>query len=190
MLSIVMTRVMVGAEAIDSTPKTNAGVRRISLDRRLVDELRSHKARQSADRLLAGEAWEESELVFVDELGVPILPQTISRRFDGLVAAAGLRRIRLHDTRHTAASMMLAGGTPVHVASKMLGHSSPTITLSIFAHVLPGQDEEAGERQTEALASVAGSSVDKALTWESQKSQDKGVSTAFPQVRTGVGGGT
>ncbi len=56
-----------------------------------------------------------------------------------------LPRIRLHDTRHTAASLMLASGTPVKVVSDLLGHSSPTITLSIYAHVLPGMAEQAGE---------------------------------------------
>ena len=54
-----------------------------------------------------------------------------------LVKASGLPRIRLHDTRHTAASLMLASGTPVKVVSDLLGHNSPTITLATYAHVLP-----------------------------------------------------
>lgn len=62
-----------------------------------------------------------------------------------------MRRIRLHDARHTAASLMLADGTPVKVASEMLGHSNPSITQSIYQHVLPGMAEESGARQTATL---------------------------------------
>jgi integrase len=112
-LSVLRTRVMVAGQAINSVPKTEAGVRRISLDRRLIEELRAHADRQQADRRRAAEAWQESDRVFVDELGAPILPQTVSRRFDALVAVAGVRRIRLHDLRHSAASQMLEAGTPV-----------------------------------------------------------------------------
>lgn len=60
------------------------------------------------------------------------------------MVTADLRRIRLHDTRHTAGSLMLADGVPTKVVSELLGHASPNITLAIYAHVLPGMAEEAG----------------------------------------------
>lgn len=72
-------------------------------------------------------------------------PDTISGRLDDWIVKAKLRRIRLHDLRHTAASLMLADGVPVKVVSEILGHASPTITLSIYAHVLPW-DGRAGRR--------------------------------------------
>ncbi|MGO9343404.1 MAG: tyrosine-type recombinase/integrase [Acidimicrobiales bacterium] len=75
----------------------------------------------------------------------------VSDRFERLVASAGLRRIRLHDCRHTAASLMLASGVPVKVVSELLGHSSPTITLSIYAHTLPGMAHEAGAALSASL---------------------------------------
>jgi len=84
--------------------------------------------------------------VLADQLGRPYHPDTVSEWFDQHRKRLGLPRIRLHDTRHTAASLMLASGTPVKVVSDLLGHSSPTITLSIYAHVLPGMAEEAGEK--------------------------------------------
>ena len=83
-----------------------------------------------------------SAYVFCDELGRPYHPDHFSDRFDRLIATLELRRIRLHDTRHTAASLMLAAGVPVKVVSELMGHSSPTVTLSIYAHVLPRMAEE------------------------------------------------
>lgn len=60
-------------------------------------------------------------------------------------------RIRLHDTRHTAATLMLSAGVPVKVVSEMLGHASITITLDTYAHVLPGMGEEAGAALSASL---------------------------------------
>jgi len=151
-LRIERTRVVVDGKAIDSVPKTAAGRRTVPLDASLVAPLRTHRTRQATERLGAGEAWEGvTGHVFVDELGAPYYPDTFSERFEQLVHASGLPRIRLHDTRHTAASLMLAAGVPVKVVSEMLGHSSPTITLSIYAHVMPGMAEEAGAALSASL---------------------------------------
>ncbi|MGO9027358.1 MAG: tyrosine-type recombinase/integrase [Acidimicrobiales bacterium] len=65
-------------------------------------------------------------LHLADELGAPCHPETLSGWFEAAVEKAKLPRIRLHDTRHTAASLMLAQGVPVKVVSEMFGHSSPT----------------------------------------------------------------
>ncbi len=188
MLSIVMTRVMVGAEAIDSTPKTNAGVRRISLDRRLVDD-RSHKApSQPTDSWLAKRGRKVAPCR--RRSGVPILPQTISRRFDGLVRRGGGSSADPPARYTSRRGLDDAGGRDARSRREQNARSLLPHDHAFHLRACAPRAREAGERQTEALASVAGSSVDKALTWESQKSQDKGVSTAFPQVRTGVGGGT
>ena len=89
--------------------------------------------------------------MFTDELGAPLHPEHYSTRFGTLVDLAGLRRIRLHDTRHTAASLMLASGENVKVVVELLGHSSPSITQTIYQHVMPGMSEGAGERLSVAL---------------------------------------
>ena len=148
---VVRTRVMAGNEAIDSDPKTNAGRRAIPLDVQLVSEFKAHRKRQLEERLKAGEAWQDSGHVFTDELGGPIFPQYLSRHFRTLVANAGLRQIRLHDARHSAATMLLEGGTPVHIVSKMLGHSRSSITLDVYAHAIDSGGEAAGERLTALL---------------------------------------
>ncbi len=106
--------------------------------------LRTHKARQATAKLAAEGAYDESDWLVADELGAPFHPDTLSQQFEDKVNESGLRRIRLHDCRHTAASLMLANGEQVKVVSEMLGHSSPTITLAIYAHVMPGMAEEAG----------------------------------------------
>jgi len=154
-LRINQTRVTAEGKAIDSSPKTENGRRSVRLDESLVSILRSHKARQATEKLAAdGGAYEEhggGGFLLADELGRPCHPDTLSGWFDNAIAKTDLPRIRLHDTRHTAASLMLAQGTPVKVVSEMLGHFSPTITLEIYAHVLPGMAEEAGAALSDSL---------------------------------------
>jgi len=150
-LRIVRTRVLVDGKPVDSVPKTEAGRRTIPLDSSLVASLRSHKTRQGQERWAAGEAWGHQGYVFTDELGAPLHPETFSTRFETLAAGAGLPRIRLHDLRHTAASLMLASGENVKVVAELLGHSSPTITQTIYQHVMPGMSEAAGERLSASL---------------------------------------
>lgn len=156
-MRITATRVSVNGAVLDSGPKTAAGRRSIPIDAHLCDELRAHQERQAQERAAAGEAWYQSDLVFVNEVGVGYRPETFSRRFRALSTAAGLRRIRLHDLRHTAATLMLAAGEPTKVVAEILGHSSPTITQNIYQHVVPGMSAAAGERLTGALVG-AGSS--------------------------------
>jgi integrase len=145
------SRVTVGGKPIDSVPKTASGRRSVPLDASLVALLKAHKAVQAAEQLAAGSAYDDSGYLVADELGSPCHPETVSGWFEAELKKAKLPRIRLHDTRHTAASLMLASGVPVKVVSEMLGHSSPTITLSIYAHVLPGMAEEAGAALSASL---------------------------------------
>jgi integrase len=79
----------------------------------------------------------------------------IARHFNTLVKKAGVRRVRLHDGRHSALTMLLEDGTPVHIVSKMAGHSRASITLDVYAHAIDGGGEGAGERLTALLSSHA-----------------------------------
>jgi integrase len=150
-LRIDATRTIVNGEAVPSLPKTAAGLRSISLDAHLVSLLRTLKARQAAEKLAAGPTYEDGGFLVADELGRPYRPDTISGWFDVKVKEAGLPRIRLHDCRHTSASLMLAAGVPVKVVSEMLGHASVAITLSVYAHTMPGMAEEAGAALSASL---------------------------------------
>jgi integrase len=123
--------------------KTAAGARTIALDGGTVARLREHRLRQVEQRLAAGSAWHDLDLVLAREDGSPIPPEAVSQGFRRAVAAAGVPRIRFHDVRHSHASLLLQAGEPVKVVSERLGHASPTITLTIYAHVLPGMQEGA-----------------------------------------------
>jgi integrase len=92
----------------------------------------------------------------VDELGDPYRPETLSRKFTKLAGDAELRIIRLHDLRHTAASLMLAAGESPKRVAEILGHSSPTITVNVHQHLMPGMGDAAGARLTGLLAGSAG----------------------------------
>jgi integrase len=146
------TRVAVAGKVVEQNdPKTKAGKRPIPLGPHLVAMLRTAKARQGAEKLLAGEAYSDGGYVAADELGRPCSPGHISVRFKQLAQQAGLPPLRLHDCRHTAASLMLADGEPVKLVSELLGHSSPVVTLTSYAHVMPGQAEAATERLSQKL---------------------------------------
>jgi len=142
---VVHTRISVGGTVVDSQPKTAAGRRSIPLDPTLIALLRAHRKSQLEDKLAAGAGYRDSGYVFTNELGEPYHPEGFSDRWETLVAKAGVPRIRLHDARHTAATLMLANGTPTKVASELLGHSSTAITEQLYQHVMPGMAESAGE---------------------------------------------
>ncbi len=150
-LRIESTLITVEGQPVASRPKTQAGLRSISLDAQLVALLRAHRKRQRTEQVAAGPAYEHGGYLLADELGRPYHPDTISGWFEARVAETGLPRIRLHDCRHTALSLMLAAGVPVKVVSEIAGHASPTITLSVYAHVMPGMAEEAGAALSASL---------------------------------------
>jgi integrase len=153
-LRIEHARVEVNGKTLDSDPKTKASQRTLSLDPTLVAAIREHKRSQAADRLRWGPAWTDSGLVFVREDGQGYAPRSISQRFERLIAEAKLRPIRLHDTRHTAASLMLASGVPVKIVQEMLGHSDPSITLAIYTHTTDAQHRAAGAAHTSVLTAL------------------------------------
>lgn len=125
------------------TTKTKSGKRLIALDGETVTVLREHRRRQSEERLRAGPLWNnEHNLLFVDELGKRLKPETVTRRFNARTKASGLPRIRFHDLRHSFASNALRAGVNVKVISERLGHADIGITLSTYAHTIPSQDEE------------------------------------------------
>lgn len=85
--------------------------------------LRAHRARQAAEALALGPEWPDLDLVFTSVAGTVVEPRNLSRFFDQLIAASGVRRIRFHDLRHTCASLLLAQGVPARVVMNTLGHS-------------------------------------------------------------------
>jgi integrase len=154
-VTVRQTVTMVGERPELGTPKSAAGHRRLSLDAATVAALRAWKAAQTAERLVMGAGWQGGhDLVVTEPDGSPVHPQVFSRRFGAVVRRAELPTIRLHDVRHSYATAALAAGVPVKVLSKRLGHADIAVTLRVYAHVMPGDDEAAAEM----VAAVLGGS--------------------------------
>jgi integrase len=142
-VAVRQTLVIAGRQVVISEPKTSRSRRSIALDPRSVAALRSWRAAQAAERLAWGAGWTDSGLVFTREDGMPIHPEWLSDAFEWRIKTAGLPRIRLHDLRHTHASLGLAAGVPIKVMSERLGHTSSSFTADAYQHVTPGLEEEA-----------------------------------------------
>lgn len=151
-LSVVQTVVMVGRTAtLVQDTKSASSRRTFELDPATVAALRAHRTRQLQERLLWGEAWTDSGLVFVREDGRMLDPEWVTKEFRRLATAAGLPPIRLHDLRHSYASSALAAGVPIEVLSKRLGHSRISITQDVYVHTNERQDREAANLAARAI---------------------------------------
>jgi len=110
-----------------------------------------HRRKQEDLHLLAGKPMTDNDLVFSHLDGSPLLPDTITHAWNKLVRRTGLKNIRLHDARHTHASLMLKQGIHPKVVQERLGHSSIQITLDTNSHVAPGVQEAAATKFDEVL---------------------------------------
>jgi integrase len=125
------------------TPKTARSRRTIILSRRAIAALREHRTHQLEQRLVTGPLWEDLELVFVNATGGSLNPSTQTHSFQETLARVGLPRVRFHDLRHTAATLLLAQGTHAKVVSEMLGHATIALTLDTYSHLVPVLHEQA-----------------------------------------------
>jgi integrase len=130
---------------IGSQTKT-AKARVIELDARTVSALKTWRATQAQERLAMGAGYNDLGLVFCHPDGQPYHPERFSREFDRMIERLGLRRIRLHDLRHTWATLALQAGVPTKVVSERLGHATTAVTSDIYSHVAPGMQTDAAER--------------------------------------------
>lgn len=149
-LSVRRTIVSIAYEMHVSTPKTGKP-RVIDLDAGTVAILREERTRRESDRDSWGDGYEDQGLVFAREDGSPIHPDRLTKVFDKEVERSGLPRIRLHDLRHSHASIALQAGVPVKVISERLGHESPAFTLKQYAHVMPGMQATAACQVADAV---------------------------------------
>ena len=143
-LAVRHTLVLVGNAIREETPKSHQA-RVVDLDSGTVQKLLAHQARQEGDRQEAGGRYLNRDFVVAADDGSPIHPDRLSKLFQQAVKESGGPRIRLHDLRHTHATIALRAAVPVKVISERLGHESPGFTLSQYAHVMPGMQAEAAE---------------------------------------------
>ncbi len=145
-LTVRTQRVQVGGSVVEGKPKTKAGEdRRVDLGERSIGALMAHRLSQELEREEWGEAYEDDGLVFAKENGAALLPQYVTRTFDALVARAGVRRVKFHDLRHTAASLMLSSGVDIAIVSKRLGHSSLGVSADVYSHLIGNAGRSAAD---------------------------------------------
>ena len=144
-VSVAQGRVVVrGKGTATGDPKSARSRRTLPMPAEVMAALRALHAAQATERLALGPAWIDSGLIAVNKDGSPIRPETYSKTFTHHCNAAGVPAIRLHDTRHTAATRMLDSGTSVAATAKWLGHD-PAMTLRIYGHVYDDALASAGD---------------------------------------------
>lgn len=150
-VSIRRTLIAVGHKATDGHTKT-ARPRVIELDEDTVAVLRQQRVRQAEHRLAMGVGY-QGDLVFCHPDGRPFHPERFSREFDRKLERynrehpdAPLPRIRLHDLRHTWATLALKAGEHPKVVAERLGHANTNVTLNVYSHVVEGMQAGAAER--------------------------------------------
>jgi len=134
-----------------SEPKTAHSRRQVVLGDSAVAALRRWRLRQAEERLAAGSAaWQDSGLVFTNPLGENALG-VLRTSFPALLERAGVPRVRFHDLRHSAATLMLGQGIHPKIVSEMLGHSTVAITLDLYSHTTPTMQQEAAASMNRLL---------------------------------------
>jgi integrase len=154
-VSIQRARVMVAGAVEVSQPKTKHGRRVVALVPSVTAVLRTWQREQEAEREETGDAWEDRDgYVFTHAVrfsepiryGTAIRPDWVSRSFRALIARLGLPPIRLHDLRHTWATLALRAGESPKVVSDHLGHANISITMDTYSHVTIGLEKHAAHR--------------------------------------------
>ena len=137
-LAVVHTLTTVDYQPVISTPKTKRSRRVVYLDATTIIHLGAHRQRQEIERQAAGPDWcDDLDLVFRDEFGRPLNPDWFSADFGRRLRSSELPKIRLHDLRHTHATLALKAGVHPKIVSERLGHSSIAVTLDLYSHVTP-----------------------------------------------------
>jgi integrase len=131
--------------------KTKKSRRTVNLPQFAVSALWRHQARQEQERQFAGDRWGDTGFVFTTTVGTPLDGSTVTHRFQRALKAAGMRRIRFHDLRHSAASLLLAQGVHPKVVQEIGGWSNIQIVLDTYSHLIPALKSEAAEKMDSML---------------------------------------
>ncbi|MFF4147503.1 tyrosine-type recombinase/integrase [Streptomyces sp. NPDC001698] len=143
-------------ELIFGSPKTMRSIRTVSLPKHCMRALAQHRAQQERERKVAGKKWQPASgqpdgLIFTTTTGRVTDPRSLNRMLTILCRDAGVRRVRVHDLRHTCASLLLAQGVDARTIMETLGHSTITMTLDTYAHVMSTTLKAAADRMDDAL---------------------------------------
>ena len=119
---------------VEGSPKTEGSSRTQPLPDRVIEVLRRHAVRQKEEHLAATN-WQDTGFVFTTPIGTPIDPDNVSKLFSAACERAGLGHRNVHQLRHSAASILLAQGVPLHEVSRFLGHSTLSVTMDVYGHL-------------------------------------------------------
>lgn len=133
-------------------PKTRRSRRTVPLPRITAGALAAHRTRMDLEAHAAGRSLGSSDFVFATTRGTPLEPRNVNRSFAGLLTAAGLRHVRLHDLRHTCATLLLDQGASPRVVMETLGHSTISVTMNVYAHVMPKAMRDAASSMDAVLS--------------------------------------
>lgn len=134
-----------------TTPKTKTSLDWIGLSSRVVDALQRQARGQHARRLAAGMPRNRYGLVFCRDNGQPLRPEYVLHHFHKLTDEAGVPRIRVHDLRHLAATLMIASDVPLGVVSKTMRHSTLSVTVNIYGHLARHTAHQAVDAMADTL---------------------------------------
>ncbi len=141
-----------------SEPKTAKSRRTIPLPVSLMKEIKKHRIKQQTARLKLGNAWQNYDLVFPSQVGTPLTMGRITRVYQRIKKDAEVNEnLRLYDLRHSTATFLLQAKVNPKVVSERLGHSTITLTLDVYSHVLPTMQQDATDQLEDMIFSKTGS---------------------------------
>ncbi len=132
--------------------KSSGGQRTLDYPAFLKPLLEQPRRSNEEMRLLAGDVWQEHDLVFPSHKGTPLDERNTLSRFHTLLASIGLPKIRLYDLRQTHASLLIAEGKHPKLIAERLGHSSIKLTMDTYGHLFPGADESSAHAMNELFS--------------------------------------
>jgi len=196
-LTVVETAYKLGdGRYIIKEPKTPQSRRSVTLPPSLVELVRAYRIDQELLRIQLGISLNTDDFVFVRPDGSPVNPNAVTLAFRRIVRKAMLKHVRIHDLRHTHATLMLKAGVHPKVVSERLGHANIGITLDTYSHVLPGLQEAAAEKfdsmlETETHATDARAKLDADVskmlaTADGLKSEPRGIRTHDTLIKSQV----
>lgn len=152
----------VSGRTLLAEPKTARSRRTLQLPGFVLVAWRAHRARQAAERLAAGDRWQEMGFVFTTLEGRPLEGMNVTHHFQRLLARAGVRKRRFHDLRHSCATVLMAQGVPARVAMEILGHSQIGVTMNTYTHVLDQLSRDAADHMDAYLQALVDRDTDAA----------------------------
>lgn len=144
-----------GMAAYQLVSPKNGKIRTVAAAPKVMEHLRHRKAEQAKQHLMAGPAWEDSNLVFTDELGKHLTKQSVYRAYKKVVTAIGRPDARFHDLRHSYAVAAIRSGDDIKTVQGNLGHATAAFTLDVYGHVTDKMKEESAARMESFIKSVS-----------------------------------